>query len=72
MQVNFPVPPLSYAPQAVTQILDTIRRAFVNVVSTQEAVHRILLRSPSGTIYEITVSDSGVVQTAVNSGKTRV
>jgi hypothetical protein len=42
------------------------------VVSSNEAAPRILLQSPSGTVYQITVSDSGTLTTAVNSGKTRI
>lgn len=56
----------------MTQVLDTIRRAFVPVVSSNEAAPRILLQSPNGTVYEITVSNTGTLTTAVNSGKTRV
>lgn len=71
MNVQFPIPP-GYIGQAfIIQVLDVIRRAFVPVVSKNEASPRILLSSPNGSVYEITVSDTGVVQTALNSGKTR-
>lgn len=56
----------------MVQILDTIRRAFINVVSTDQAVNRLLLRSPNGTVYEVTVSDTGSLTTAVNDGKSRI
>lgn len=72
MILSFPPPPPNYASNTFAQILDTIRRAFVNVVSSNEAAPRILLQSPSGTVYQITVSDSGTLTTAVNSGKTRI
>lgn len=53
-------------------ILDSVRRALIPAVSQDEASPRLLLRSPSGTVYEVTVSDSGVLTTAVNDGKDRV
>lgn len=52
-------------------ILDTIRRAFIPVVSQDEAAARVLLRSPNGTVYSVTVDDAGVISTAVIDGKSR-
>lgn len=71
MNVQFPIPPGSITQAFIIQVLDVVRKAFVPVVSKNEASPRILLSSPNGTVYEITVSDTGVVQTALNSGKTR-
>lgn len=71
MNVQFPIPPGSITQAFIIQVLDIVRKAFVPVVSKNEASPRILLSSPNGTVYEITVSDTGVVQTALNSGKTR-
>jgi len=51
-------------------ILDTIRRALIPAISQDEAVSRLMLRSPNGTVYEVTVDDAGVLNTAVNDGKT--
>jgi len=62
------LPPVS-APFA--QILDTIRRAFGPVISYNEAAPRLLLRSPNGTTYSVTVDDAGTLSTAVINGKTR-
>jgi hypothetical protein len=66
MRVNLP-PPSS--PMGV--ILDTIRRALIPAISQDEAAARLLLRSPNGTIYSVTVDDAGVISTAVIDGKTR-
>lgn len=52
-------------------ILDTIRRAFIPAISQDEATPRILLRSPNGTTYSVTVSDAGTISTAVVDGNTR-
>jgi hypothetical protein len=72
MQINLPPAPFGYVQQSWALILDTIRKSFVGVVSQNEAAYRILLRSPNGTVYEVTVSDTGTLQTAVNDGKTRI
>lgn len=72
MIVSFPSPPPNYSPSAIVQILDTIRRALINVVSSEEAAQRIMLRSPGGKVYQVTVSDTGVLTTALNDGKSRI
>lgn len=66
MNVSLPNP---NSPMGV--ILDTIRRAFIPAISQDEAAARVLLRSPNGTVYSVTVSDAGVISTAVTDGKTR-
>lgn len=66
MNVNLPNP---NSPMGV--ILDTIRRAFIPAISQDEAAPRVLLRSPNGTVYSVTVSDAGVISTAVTDGKSR-
>jgi len=71
MIIQFPVPPGTIGQAFIIQILDIIRRSFVSLISKDEAAPRILLQSPNGTVYAITVSDIGVVTTAVISGKTR-
>ena len=71
MIVNFPVTPGNIGQGFMVQVLDIIRKAFLSVVSKDQASPRILLASPNGTVYSVTVSDTGVVTTAVNSGKTR-
>jgi hypothetical protein len=71
MIVNFPVTPGNIGQSFMVQVLDIIRKAFLSVVSKDQASPRILLASPNGTVYSVTVSDTGVVTTAVNSGKTR-
>jgi hypothetical protein len=71
MNIQFPVPPGTISQAFIIQVLDTLRKTFLSVVSKDQSVSRILLASPNGTVYAITVSDAGVVTTAVNSGKTR-
>lgn len=53
-------------------ILDTIRRALIPALSQDEAAPRVLLRSPNGTVYSVTVADDGTLSTAVIvDGKSR-
>lgn len=67
MNVNLP-PPSS--PMGV--ILDTIRRALIPAISQDEAAPRVLLRSPNGTVYAVTVDNAGTLSTAVIDGKSRL
>lgn len=66
MNVQLPNPS---SPMGV--ILDTIRRALIPAISQDEAAARLLLRSPNGTVYSVTVDDAGTLSTAVIDGKTR-
>lgn len=52
-------------------ILDALRRALIPVVSRDEATARILLQSPNGTSYAVTVNDAGTLSTAVVDGNAR-
>ena len=61
--------PNSNSPMSV--ILDSIKRALVPVISQNEASPRLLLRSPNGTAYAVTVNDAGTISTAVVDGNTR-
>lgn len=72
MNVNFPIPPVNPNGAFLQLALDAVRRAFINVVATNEAVKRILLRDADGVVWEVTVDTSGNLQTAVNDGKSRI
>lgn len=67
-----PSPPPNYSQNAIVQLIDTIRRALLPVVTTDEAVQRIMLRSPDGKSWQVTIDNSGNLQTAVNDGKSRI
>lgn len=67
-----PVPPQSYNSNTFAQAFDAIRRAVQPLISKDEAAPRLLLRSPDGTVYEVTVSNAGVLSTTVNSGNSGV
>lgn len=71
MIVNFTVPPPQYNSSWMSQTLDAIKRAFVYSVSKSEAAPRVLLQSPNGTIYAVTVDNSGTLTVAAEPGKDR-
>jgi hypothetical protein len=52
--------------------IEAVRSAFMPLVSKDEAVGRILLISPNGTVYEVKVADDGTLSTVANDGKSRL
>lgn len=69
MIIVMPPPPEGYNASSWRNILDFIKRSMIPVVSQNEAVNRILLQSPNGTTYSVTVSNSGTLITAIEDGK---
>lgn len=51
-------------------VLDTIRRALIPAVSQDEAAPRILLQSPNGSVYSVTVDNSGTLSATLFTGNT--
>ncbi len=72
MNVNLPTPPANPTGAFLQLALDAIRRAFVGVVSINEAVSRIMLRDTNGVVWEVTINTSGSLQAVVNDGKSRI
>lgn len=71
MIIIMPPAPKAYKETSLNSILDYIKRALIPVVSRTEATDRILMRSPSGTTYSVSVNDSGTLITAIEDGKSR-
>lgn len=69
MNVNLPPPPRTYDVGAFSQILNVIKTSLSFAVSKEEAVDSILLQSPNGSVYKLSVDDTGtLVTTAVPIG----
>ena len=69
MRIFIPTPPATYSQGNFNTILDTIKRALIPAVSYDEAVSGVLLQSPDGSVYKLTVDNSGtLVTTAVPLG----
>jgi len=70
MIIRFPVVPDRWSSAWGNQLLQTLQRSFSGAVSKDEETPRIVLRSPNGTLYDLTVSDTGTLTTTPTS-KTR-
>ena len=70
MNIHLPTAPDRFTPAFFNHLLLTLRRAFAEVVSKDEETPRIVLRSPNGTNYDVTVSDAGAL-TVTPTEKTR-
>lgn len=53
------------------QILDAIRQALIPAVSQNEATPRIILLSPNGTSWAVTIDDAGVIKAEVVDAQAR-
>ena len=67
-----PPPPPGPLSIYLTSLVEVIRRSFAPLISKDEAAPRVMLLSPSGKVYNLTVKDDGTLQTAVNDGKSRL
>jgi hypothetical protein len=70
MNTQFPVAPPNYSPTFFNLLLQQLTRYFGLTVSQDQEAPRIVLRSPNGTNYDLTVSDVGVLAVTPTS-KTR-
>ena len=71
MNIRFPAFPQTPFGQQLQTAFQIAATAFNSVISKDEGAPRVLLQSPNGTIYAVTTDDSGVLTTALISGKTR-
>jgi hypothetical protein len=58
---QLPLAPDKYSGPFFNQLLATLRRYLGQAVSKDEETHRIILRSPNGTNYDVTVTDLGAL-----------
>lgn len=63
MRPNLPPAPPAYDPGYFTRALSEISRAVGETVNRFEAAPSLLLQSPAGKVYKLTVDDAGVVTT---------
>lgn len=71
MNVDLPSPQPNYTPSFMIQVLEAVRRAFLPVVSKDEAIGRIILQAPNGQAWAITVDNSGNLVRTVMDGTER-
>ncbi len=61
MNTQWPSAPSVYSPNFLNQIMQSLTAYFGLAVAKDEETHRIILRSPNGTKYDVTVSDVGAL-----------
>jgi hypothetical protein len=71
MNFSFPSAPQQYSQRYLTDLIESIRKAFIPGISKDAAAPRLLLQSPNGTVYEIKVSDAGALSVVLNDGNSR-
>lgn len=59
----FPTPPRDYDPAFIARVLEAVRTAFRGVVPKEEAVESVLLQAPDGSVWKLTVSNTGTLTT---------
>lgn len=53
--------PAEYNPRWIANMVDQLTRSFNFVIRKDQAVDKVLLLSPTGKVYKVTVSDLGVL-----------
>ena len=61
MNTQFPIPAPVYTQGFLNQLIQNLRRYFESAVSRDEETPRIILRSPGGKNFDVTVDDAGVL-----------
>lgn len=64
-------PPTDYSPEWLGQFITQLQQALQFCVKTNEQTGRVILRSPDGQSWALTVSNSGVLTTTVMDGSER-
>jgi hypothetical protein len=71
MRANLPPAPAGYDPGYFTRAFSALDQIIGQAVVKIEAVESVLLQSPDGSVYKVTVDNSGnLVTTAVALGQT--
>ena len=71
MRADIPPAPISYEGEYFTRAFSAIGRMLGVAVATNEAVDAILLRSPNGSVFKLSLDNTGaVVTTSVPLGQT--
>jgi hypothetical protein len=61
MNINLPPAPERYSTAFFNNFFQILSRVFNQIVAKDGETPRIILRSPNGTNYDVTVSDAGVL-----------
>lgn len=69
--MNNPIPPGEYSQAWFSQLLGQLRQTLSYCVKTNEQAGRVVLRSPDGQSWAVTVNNSGTLTTTVMDGSER-
>ena len=61
MNITLPSAPERYSAPFFNNLFMTLRRTFNEAVSKDVETPRVILRSPSGKLFDVTVSDAGAL-----------
>lgn len=62
---SFGVVPSQYDQQYFTSFVSILSRRLANLAGPNTVQQQILLQSPNGTVYQVTVDNTGTIQTTV-------
>jgi hypothetical protein len=65
MKANLPPAPAKYEPDYFIRAFAAIDQIFSRTVSTIEVTDSILLQSPNGSVYKVTVGNTGTLTTTL-------
>lgn len=69
MKFNIPTPPANYSASNMAAAFESIKQAMGEAISPTQAVGGIMLQSPDGSVFRITVDNAGAITaTAVPLG----
>lgn len=68
VNITFPPPPRQYSSEQQVMMQDALRRALLPVVDTQSAIPFLLMRTPGGKVYRVSIKDDGVWESQLVSG----
>lgn len=67
----FQIPPTEYRADWFSQFVTQLRQTLAYCVKTNEQAGRVILRSPDGKSWAVTVDNSGTLTTTVMDGSER-
>lgn len=67
-QPILPTPPERYDRAFMSRLVEAIRQGFLFTVGTETATSSVMLLSPGGKVYRVTVDDTGTLTTTYVSG----
>lgn len=69
--MKFSIPPTEYSQPWFSQLLNQLQQTLSFCVKTNEQAGRVILRSPDGRSWAVTVNNSGTLTTTVMDGTER-